>query len=361
MDLTSRPRVLHCGTESKPWPGSGEMDAAKESLAAHRGACRAEASPWIARCWLRVGTQMADTSSMVRTIRQIACILVLTLLSSLPFCAGQGSKKSDTLRFFSGESGLIRYARFRGQPAPSKELHALLNRQARWDEAGLGGSNGTGSSLRFVKIDEAATPGKGSAARYRVFAEGAPQDKVFVLQTWVVSGLPTTDPRDLYVNSQGLVMTRRPKPEEEASLKAADELEVSSSPEKGEPIRYSLARRDGESSIYGTLIWDPMISDDQGCKLEVRIAQPNASAVLIVGYGFPAKAKIPLVLESSGAVANEVLETNADGRAVIAVIPYAPGKSDGTLKASAEGPNCLPSVVLPWSAAVPEAPKTPAR
>jgi hypothetical protein len=53
------------------------------------------------------------------------------------------------------------------------------------------------------------------------------------------------------------------------------------------------------------------------------------------------------------------METDQDGHAVMAVVPIVPGKTQGTLKASAEGRNCLPSVLLPWSAAAKAPEKTP--
>ncbi len=301
---------------------------------------------------LRQTSDIADTTSMVLSIRQLVSVALLLLFYFPLFCSAQGSKKGDLLRYLSNQSGFVHYARFRGQPAPSNELRAILDRQARWDDAQQSDPSGSGLRLHFEKIDEQAMPGGHVAVRYRIFAEGAPQDKVFVLQTWLVNDAISTDPRDIYVNAQGLLMIHKPKPEEEASLKAGDdELDVLSATDGAEPMRFLLARRDGETAIYGTLVAHPVVSYDQGCRLEVRIAQPGATSVLIDADGFPAKTKIPLVLESEGALANEVLETNADGHAVIAVLTAVPGKTQGTLKASAEGPNCLPSVLQPWNTA----------
>lgn len=229
-----------------------------------------------------------------------------------------------------------------------------------WDKTELSDSSGLGSRLRFQKIDDQATPGAAAPSRYRVYAEGASQDKVFVLDTWLVDGTLNVDPRDMYVNAQGLVMTHRPKPEQEAVMKApGDELEVRARKEDGEPVRFVLTSRDGETSVYGTLVEHPLVSYDHECILEVRVAQPNATAALIFIDGFPAKAKVPLVLESEGAQANDMLDTNSDGHAVIAVLATVPGKAQGTLKVSAEGHNCLPSVLVPWSAAASAAPKAP--
>lgn len=311
-------------------------------------------------CRLRLYEEIADTSDMVRSNRQIACVALLVSFYSPLFFSQQNSKKSDVKRYFSNESTFLRFSHFHGQSVPPSELRALLDRQARWDDTKLSDPSQSGLRLHFEKIDEQPTQVGREPVRYRVFAEGAPQDKVFVFQTWRVDNAISTDPRDIYVNAQGLLMTHLPKPEEETSLKVAEgELEVASPTENAEPIRFLLARRDGETSIFGTLVSHPVESYDQGCRLEVRAAQPGAMAVLIIVDGFPAKSKIPLVLESEGSVVSEVLDANSDGHAVMAVFPAVDGKTRGTLKASAEGSNCLPSVVLPWSAPADSAPKTP--
>jgi hypothetical protein len=289
--------------------------------------------------------------------RFFASISVCFLFLSPYFTYGQDSKQSIVLNYFS----------FNGQPTPSKELLSLMERQARWDDAGSGDLNLTGSRLNpsglrlsFDKIDEQATQGGRLVKRYRIFAEGAPENKVFAFKTWTIENTVSTDIRDIYVNGQGLLMIHPPTPEQETSFKAGnDELDVMPVTEIAEPVRYLFAGRDRELIIYGTLVPHPVISVDKGCRLEVRVAQPNATAVLIIADRFPAKAKIPLVLESDGSSISEMLNTNADGHAVMAVFPYVPGKPQGTLKATAEGPGCIPSVLLQWGAAPPAAPKTP--
>jgi hypothetical protein len=298
---------------------------------------------------------------MMRPTSQIAFVVLFVSLL-LPFSAqGQGSKKSEIVRSLSNDSGLIRYARFRGQPAPPRELHLLLNRQAKWDKAQIGDSSGLGSRLRFEKIDDPTKTAGAAPSLYRVYAEGASPDKVFVLNTWLLDDTLAIDPRDMYVNAQGLVFPHRPKPEQETVMKATgEELEVRAGKGNGEPVRFVLTSRDGETSVYGTLVEHPLISYDHECILEVRVAQPNATAALIFADGFPEKAKVPLVLESAGAQATDELNVNSDGHAVIAVLTTVPGKAQGTLKVTAEGHNCLPSVLVPWSIpATSAAPKTP--
>jgi hypothetical protein len=193
-----------------------------------------------------------------------------------------------------------------------------------------------------------------------VYAEGAPENKVYAFGSWSLTNAPTTDPHDLYVNGQGLLMLHKPKPEQALSFKVGDdEYDVTAVTDSAVPTRYLLTSRDRQLMIYGTLVPNPVMAEEQGCRMEARIAQPNASAVLIIVDRFPAKAKIPLVLESEGSSFTAVLNTNAEGHAAMAVFPFVSGISQGMLKASAEGSGCLPYVVLPWGALPQAAPVNP--
>jgi hypothetical protein len=282
--------------------------------------------------------------------RLIACLSLCILFHAALFSYGQFPKRTDTLKFFH----------FPGQTPSSADTRHLLENQVAWDDSGQDEMNPSGLQLRFEKIGEETTEGGRIAVRYRVFASGAPENKVFGFDTWQVGKDLAVDARDIYVNGQGLLMLHKPKPEQDTRFKVADdELEITPVTDSAEPIRFLLSSKDGQLQIFGTLVPHPVGADDQGCKIEVRIAQPDAAAVLIVVSGFPEKAKIPLVLESGGAATSETLSTNADGHGVMAGFPYVPGKTQGTLKATAEGPNCIPSVVLPWSAATHAVPKAP--
>jgi hypothetical protein len=282
------------------------------------------------------------------------CALLLFPFSSY----GGKSKKSVVLNPFARQSNGLDYTGFKGQVAPSKDLLDVVGRQTRWDNEGSE-HNPTGLRLRFVKIDDQPVPGGRVATRYRVYAEGAPENKVYAFGTWTVAKPFGFDPRDMYVNGQGLVMIHRPKPEQAISFTAPeDELEVSPVTDSAEPVRYLLSSRDNTLELFGTVVPHPVQMEDQGCRLEVRLAAMDTSVVLVAD-GFPAKEKFPLVLESEGAESSEMMSTDMNGHAVMAAFPYVPGKTQGLLKATAEGPNCLPAVTLPWGPAAAPAPKTP--
>jgi hypothetical protein len=271
-------------------------------------------------------------------------ILLLALLALLQFQLLQNSGAQKSMKIDS-----LSYATFPGQPNPAKSLLANLVLQARWDNGNLSIGNEQRLRLRFVKVDDRVTPTR-TLTRYRVFAEGAPENKVYAWRVWADQTFKS-DPEDIYVNARGLLMTHRPLPQEEWSLQIpGGEFNIMPEAESGMPHRYDICSRDNKLSIPGTLVPQPLAEQDHGCRLEVRIAQPNASAILLVADGFPLESKIPVVLESEGETANLTMDTDDGGHSIVAGFPYVPGKTQGNLKATAEGPDCLPSVTLPWGA-----------
>jgi hypothetical protein len=284
-------------------------------------------------------TRLPRVPSLFRCCLGFACALACAVFSS-----GQTSKTPE---------GLV-YSSFPGEPGPSRDLLTTLVNQARWDSPQAGDRNPDGLRLRFEKIDaQGAVP-----AGYRVFAEGAPANKVYGLEIWLVGKKLADDPRDLYLNDQGLVMMHRPRPGQDGILKApGEELELTPEAVTAEPVRYMLSSKDDQLSILGTLVPHPLLARDQACTLELRVAETHATAVLLVAEGFPADAKIPLVLESEGQTIHSVMPTNSSGHAEVANFPSVPGKMQGSLKVTAEGKSCLPEADLPWGA--PAEPKAP--
>ena len=296
-------------------------------------------------------------------------LLFIFALSSAPvLCLGQSAKEPRIQDYFQKKQDVISYAVFGAQAPPSQGLLDLLQSQVAWDRATPEPTNPLGMHLRFVKIDDAANA---AATRYRVFADGAPENKVFSFGTWLVSkdivhdaafisaNAGVSGARDVYVNARGLLMYHKPKPEEARSSRLADELEVTPVAAPGEPIRYMLDSLDEELQIVGTLVPHPVEAEDEGFRLEVRIAQPDAAAVLIFVEGFKAKSKVPVVLQSANGSVTPVVVTDEDGRAVLAGFPHVPNKTQGVLKVTAEGASCLPSVELPWGAVGDGATKKP--
>jgi hypothetical protein len=288
---------------------------------------------------------------MTLFMRRLPLIALIAFVQLPVLSYGKAPKKNET-------EGLV-YATIPGQPNPAKPLVELLVREARWDNGDLGVGNDQRMKLRFEKVDD--QPGAaGAAVRYRVFAVGAPENKVYAWRVWQAGDEPKGQTGDLYVNARGLLMTHRPTSQEEYSLRVpGGEFTISPVADSAVPLRFDIASRDNQLAIPGTLVPQPVAGMDHGCRLEVRIAQPNATAVFFVADGLPMESKIPLVMESEGQTANMTIVTDGAGHAIVAGFPYVAGKTQGTLRATAEGPDCLPTVSLPWGPEVHSAEKAP--
>jgi hypothetical protein len=303
---------------------------------------------------------MPQTVKMTRLIVRYLLVFIFVLSYASLLCPGQSAKQPRIVDYLQKKSDVIPYAVFGAQAPPSKEMLDLLESQMAWDKATPEPTNPLGMHLRFVKIDDTA---KGAAERYRVFVDDVPENKVFSFGTWLISkdivhdsafisaNAGVSGSRDVYVNDRGLLMYHKPKPEEARSARLADELEVTPVAASGEPIRYMLDSLDEELQIVGTLVPHPVLVEDEGCRVEVRLAQPDARAVLIFVDGFKPKSKVPVVLQSANETVTQLLTADEAGRAVLAGFPHVPGKTQGVLKVTAEGANCLPSVELPWGTA----------
>ncbi len=269
----------------------------------------------------------------------IACCIIVQFHP--PACAKESKAKGKDMDD-------LPYALFQDGSTPSKEMLATLLHQLHWDNNSAGNLDRMGYRLRFEKADETQAP-EGGVIRYRIFAEGTPEDKVYGLDIWEVGKLTNPTGQDVYVNAQGLIMTRQPRPDEEfASRLPGVEVIVSPKEISGEPTRYALISRDNGVTAYGTLVPHPVVSQVGGCRLEARVAAPGSAAVLIVADGFEPQTRLPMVLESLGEISNVDVVTDHDGHAVVAGFPFIQGKAQGTLKVSAEGNDCLPSVQLTW-------------
>lgn len=227
-----------------------------------------------------------------------------------------------------------------------------------WDEARPNRLNPQGLKLRFEKIDEKPIHGK-RFSRFRVFADGAPEGKAYLLGSWPVGKELSIDSHEIYVNEQGLLMVHKPRPDQETSMRVGeeDELDVMPLTDEGEPMRLALSSLDKELLIPGTVVPLPAVSQDNGCRLEVRTALPDALGVLIFADGFPPKSRIPLLSVSEGEAINGLLATDQNGHAVTLDFPRVVGKDNGLLRVTAQGKNCAPSVEFHWGAQ----PGTPTR
>jgi hypothetical protein len=230
----------------------------------------------------------------------------------------------------------------------SSEMRDLLDRQMNWDKNPANGKSLDGLHFQFFRIAESSSSGK-SIVTYRVYVPGAPGSKKYTLTVWRIGSEPRSVPGDVYVNDKGLLMVHKPKPgQEDSDFVEDDELHLNVQAARGEPIRYALASSDKQIIIDGTVVPFPLADQGQGCRLEVRLATPEADAVLISADGLPANTDVPIQLVSAGVPETGSFHADAQGHAVTTDRPFVANLDRGSLKVALATQECSTAVEVPW-------------
>jgi hypothetical protein len=243
------------------------------------------------------------------------------------------------------------HAQASGQKPP-QAVADMLNQQVWWDSASPTDSNPKGQQLQFSKIDEVTHDGK-RFVRYRVYLSGAPEGKKYLLQLWKIgTGLKEmqTVSESVYVNAKGLLMTSRPRSDQENEDSAANdgEVELALRTARGEPARFVLSIPNKKFLVPGVIVPYPIESSDGLCRLEARLASNDGEAILLYGDGLPPDSVVPLESSSENEAHTASLQVDDRGHAGTVVLPYVIGKDAGVLKASITISGCSVSVEIPW-------------
>ena len=230
----------------------------------------------------------------------------------------------------------------------SDEQQNLIQRQLSWDANLPGKLNPAGLSFQFFKTDERTFSDR-HLVSYRAYVPGAPENEKYSLTIWKLGAEPHPLSGAVYVNAKGLLMTHKPRPDEENSdFLGGSELEFDVQAARGEPVRYALSSTDHELLVTGTVIPFPLKDADGSCALEVRLVTPDADVVLISADGLPPNTEVPFDISVAGTPEMEKFNTNANGHAVTSAIPPAIGKDPGSLKVTLATTGCSTAVELPW-------------
>jgi hypothetical protein len=234
------------------------------------------------------------------------------------------------------------------QSIPPK-IVAQLKQQIGIDDALPDESNPSGLHLRFARFAENDSD-QGHFAVYRAYVLGASEKLKYTLAMFKIGQPAQILPGDVYVNAKGLLMANKPQPsqENEDFVDSDDEVDFAIQAARGEPVRFVLATPDGKTLIPGTVVPYPIVSEDHGCRLEMRLALPEGIAVLIYADGLPPNSEIPFQSISEGESHPGVLHTNSAGHAATIDLLYVAGKDMGTLKVTLNTRGCATSVEVPW-------------
>jgi hypothetical protein len=230
-----------------------------------------------------------------------------------------------------------------------EELKADLHKQLGWDDNLPNRVNPSGLHFQFSKIGDLNLP-QGHVINYRAYIHGAAENRKYYLGVWKVGAEIQILPTAVYVNAKGLLMDHKPRPDQENkdSVEEEDELDLALQAARGEPIRVILATADGKFMVPGTVVPFPIENNDKSCHLEIRLASPDAEAILIYADGLPPNTEIPFQSISAGEVSQNKFTVNANGHAAAADLPYVEGKISGIVKETLTTKECSVSVEIPW-------------
>jgi hypothetical protein len=232
------------------------------------------------------------------------------------------------------------------------KINDMIQLQIGWDE---GRNNSAGPRLRFVKIDEVTRP-EGHFVRYRIYASGMAEGTPYILSAWTI-GKELNDANldvlssQVYLNRKGLLLTRKPNPDEEDRDTVAEDAEYDLGVQAadGEPLRFILLNSENKKVFaVGTLVPFPIESIDKGCKLSALLATPDGEAILIEGDGFQPNSQVLLQSDSAGERHDSQKPVDATGRVQFVDLPYVAGKDAGILNSTISTKNCTVSIDIPW-------------
>ncbi len=225
----------------------------------------------------------------------------------------------------------------------------MMHQQIGLDEAKPNDKNPDGLHVQFVKVLE-SSDAEGHFIRYRMLVPGAPEQEEYILGLWRIGNSIRYSRDHVFTNAKGLVMSHLPRKDQANadSLDRADEIEVDIRAARGEPLRYMLATLDGKLFFPGSIVPYPIISNDGKCRLEVRLALPEAQGILVYTDGLPANSELLLLSSSEGESHTVAMKADGSGHAVSIVGPYVAGKASGTLDMMLKAPGCTLSAEVPW-------------
>ncbi|HZD47168.1 MAG TPA: hypothetical protein VE178_00365 [Silvibacterium sp.] len=125
-------------------------------------------------------------------------------------------------------------------------------------------------------------------------------------------------------------------------------VEVTTTAAKGEAVRVALVAEDRKSGAAASDVPFPIISESNGCKLQVLLGSKDAELVLIVGDGFKPDVPFTAGTETLGQKTPLAAKPDAQGHFVVAMTPYVQGHDSGDSVIYYQSDTCTPTVSFHW-------------
>jgi hypothetical protein len=225
----------------------------------------------------------------------------------------------------------------------------MMQNQVGMDDALPDAKNPAGLHFRFSRINDVVLQ-SGHFVRYRAYVAGAHEDRVYSLALVNIGSDAQVVADQVYVNAKGLLMSHKPRSDQENSdtVESTDEYDLSVQAARGEPVRFVLVANDQSLLVPGTLVPYPIEGTDRKCRLELRLGMPDGEAVLVYVDGLPPNSEVPFEATSGGTMRPGKLSSNAKGHAATVELPYVEGQEAGMLEVKLATKACTTSAEIAW-------------
>jgi len=207
---------------------------------------------------------------------------------------------------------------------------------------------GAGTSTPNASLTIKELSRSGRTIKFNLIAEGVAKDGIYSIVAWpVTQKQPVGVQQGVTLDATGLAICAG-TPTTCRGDKPNDPIDLVLQPVPGEPVRIGLVSASGDIKVFAKIVPFPLRGEDRGCTIEGVLLTPGSELVLIEGSGFSANTELTMDSDSEGERHSQKSKADADGRYVIAILPYKQGVAGGNVKVDLKSAKCSPSVRIPW-------------
>jgi len=221
----------------------------------------------------------------------------------------------------------------------------IVNLTAEW----MNGTLSTpGASVELHEASRPKNPGAVSV-QYEVHVKGAPKDQTYSMMTWpIIATDPQIQTNGLTISATGVLVCGGHSPMQCFGRKPDDPLLLGVSPVPGEIFRFELMSDDFKTTVYFSIVPDPIIKKTHGCSLEAVRLTPHFELALLLAKGLQPNENVEFAATSYGEPQDFQGKADATGEYISALMPFVKDKTKGKTMVKLKSTSCTQELSLEW-------------
>jgi hypothetical protein len=232
-------------------------------------------------------------------------------------------------------------------PIDKSKSAAIAERLAKFQLSWGPELNSPGASITLKEISREKIKAE-TVVTYRIFTLGLPMSSTYTLTTagFDYIAVPKLDGLSLDPSGEASCAGTKDSCGTPAKPNAPFDLKIVAA--RGEPKRFGLISRDHQFKAFTSIVPFPASATNNSCSLDAMLLTPKAEAILLLGSGFPPNSEIRIETNSAGETRFTTEKSGGNGSFSKIQLPYAEGKSNGTIRITAQSKTCAPSLDFQW-------------